>query len=341
MTSFGSTGQLLTPNGTAVEIEHGQCKTIHGARVRICICEDGFLEVVCVTQVSNKLHQFKTAMADLVNELKRRKNDIKALTQDKEVLEKKYIQGDKAVGPDLLNTISMIGSHEEKIKELKGEAYVSVVYEDTTITESAVLQPGIITSVSFFSCPVVWCPRPVTEPVSEVKEVRTSDEMEMCLVGDGYWYGLGVQADETEAKRLYRLAADVGDKYAEGKCYELGAGTEVDEKAAVRCFRVCADRGEARAQYALGGCYDQGEGVEEDLTEAVRLYGLAAAQGHANAQFQLGDCYDHGEGVEENKMEAVRLYNLAAVQGHVEAYQRYTSTSVEFFRMCVLDMYAF
>ena len=118
--SFGSTGQLLTPNGTAVEIEHGQCRTIHGTRVRISICEDGFLEVACVRQVSNKLHQFKAAMGDLANELKRRKEDIKALTQDKEVLEKKFSRGDKSVVSDFLNTISMIGCHEKEIEKLEG-----------------------------------------------------------------------------------------------------------------------------------------------------------------------------------------------------------------------------
>ena len=104
-----------------------------------------------------------------------------------------------------------------------------------------------------------------------------------------------------------------------GWCYLFGMGVEENEAEAVRYYRLAAEQGDADAQFDLGVCYLFGMGVEENEAEAVRYYRLAAEQGHADAQFDLGMCYAKGKRVEKNEAEAVRYYRLAAEQGHPAA----------------------
>eukprot|EP00931_Biecheleriopsis_adriatica_P043236 TRINITY_DN2472_c0_g1_i11.p4 TRINITY_DN2472_c0_g1~~TRINITY_DN2472_c0_g1_i11.p4 ORF type:complete len:103 (-),score=28.68 TRINITY_DN2472_c0_g1_i11:8-316(-) len=55
-----------------------------------------------------------------------------------------------------------------------------------------------------------------------------------------------------------------------------GRGVEKDEVEAARLFRLAAEQGDADAQYNLGVMYRDGRGVPKDEVEAARLYGLAA-----------------------------------------------------------------
>jgi TPR repeat protein len=61
-----------------------------------------------------------------------------------------------------------------------------------------------------------------------------------------------------------------------------------DEREAARLYRLAADQGNAWAQSQLGLFYEQGRGgLSKDEREAARLYRLAADQGDAWAQSQL------------------------------------------------------
>ncbi len=141
-------------------------------------------------------------------------------------------------------------------------------------------------------------------------------------LGFCYKNGEGVKQDLTEAVRLYSLAAKQGNAAAQfnlGLCYEDGEGVERNLTEAARLYSLAAEQGDDAAQCNLGGCYEEGIGVERNTTEAVRLYSLAAEQGDALAQFHLGFCYEKGEGVEQDLTEAARLYSLAAAQGNASA----------------------
>lgn len=66
-------------------------------------------------------------------------------------------------------------------------------------------------------------------------------------------------------------------------CYEQGRGVNQNDVEAARLYRLAADQGLARAQFILGLCYRSGRGVSEDPVEAVRLFRLAADQVYAYA----------------------------------------------------------
>ena len=101
--------------------------------------------------------------------------------------------------------------------------------------------------------------------------------------------------------------------------YEYGTGVEKDEEEAVKYYKMAADQGHADAQinlgetlirvqrwyvayqtwiylhfnirHLLGLCYENGSGVVKDKVEAVKYFMMAADQGHANAQYNLGETW--------------------------------------------------
>ncbi len=67
------------------------------------------------------------------------------------------------------------------------------------------------------------------------------------------------------------------------RCRWTGNDTE-----AARLYRLAADQGYARAQDNLGLFYEQGRGgLPKDYAQAARLYRLAADQGHPAASGNL------------------------------------------------------
>ncbi len=123
-------------------------------------------------------------------------------------------------------------------------------------------------------------------------------------------------------------AAEQGNaeaQYSLGSRYASGLGVEKDDAEAVRWYRLAAEQGHAVAQYSLGLHYALGQGVEEDYSESARWIRRAAEQGHAGAQFLLGSTYENGRGVEPDFSEALRWYRLAAEKGDDKAKERIAS----------------
>jgi putative ABC transport system substrate-binding protein len=132
----------------------------------------------------------------------------------------------------------------------------------------------------------------------------------------------GLAADEREAARLYKQAADQRYAPAEvslGFFYETGrGGLPKDDREAVRLYQRAAEQGNAQGQNNLGHFYETGRGgLTADDLEAARLYQRAAEQGNAFGQNNLGRFYLNGRGgLPQNDREAGRLYRLAAEQGN-------------------------
>ena len=101
-------------------------------------------------------------------------------------------------------------------------------------------------------------------------------------------------------------------QYFLGLMYYHGYGLEQDDTQAVKWFRLAADQGDLQAQFNLGVIYAEGRGVPQDYAEALRWYRLAAEQGEPRAQFNLGVSYAEGFGVEEDYVAAYMWFNLAA-----------------------------
>lgn len=141
-------------------------------------------------------------------------------------------------------------------------------------------------------------------------------------LGWSYCNGRGVAKDEAEAMRWFRRAADQDHADAQfivAANYSRGFGVAKDVEEAVRWYRKAADQGLARAHTMLGLHYQAGHGAAKSEAEAVRMFRKAADQGYAKGQYNLGNCYADGKGVAKNEAEAIRWYRLAAEQGDEDA----------------------
>ena len=74
-------------------------------------------------------------------------------------------------------------------------------------------------------------------------------------------------------------------------------GLTANDREAARLYKLAADQGNANAQNNLGTFYRDGRGgLEKDDREAARLYRLAADQGNVFAEVGLGFFYETGRG---------------------------------------------
>lgn len=80
------------------------------------------------------------------------------------------------------------------------------------------------------------------------------------------------------------------------------AETKCDDTEAVRLYQLAADKGDCNAQWNLGLMYEYGRGVAQSSTEAVRLIQTAAERGSADAQLHMGVRFEEGRGVSQSNM---------------------------------------
>lgn len=158
-------------------------------------------------------------------------------------------------------------------------------------------------------------------------KAQAGDVEAQYWIGSIYDYGHThfIQADDTEALRWYRLAAEQGYTKAQmelAEYYSQSYDVEPNYTEAMRWYRLAVENGNAEAYHIIGVFYDYGYGVEQDSTEAVRWYRQASERGDALAQTTLGWCYEWGLGVSQDYAEAMRWYRLAADQGIMEAQFR-------------------
>ena len=171
---------------------------------------------------------------------------------------------------------------------------------------------------------------------TRLAELELGDADAQFSLGERYYNGDGVDRDDEEAVRLWRLAAEQGHVDAQarlGSWYAepVNGGWSRDAAEAVRWYRLAAEQGHVGAQYTLGSIYYFGDDVDEDHAEAVRWYRLAAEQAEQDdadlwrlIAHRLGEMYRYGRrhfDVDEDHAEAVRWYRLAAEQGHARAQQ--------------------
>jgi TPR repeat protein len=141
-------------------------------------------------------------------------------------------------------------------------------------------------------------------------------------LASAYLWGRGVQQDDAEAVKYYRLAAEQGEsaaQYAFGWALSHGRGVPQDDAEATKWYQLAADQGNTQAENALGLAYSNGKGVAQDDAEAMKWYRLSAEHGNSQAQTNLGQAYANGKGVQRDDAEAARWYRLAADQGLARA----------------------
>jgi TPR repeat protein len=158
---------------------------------------------------------------------------------------------------------------------------------------------------------------------------RQDHDLACAMLGFCYFQGIGINKNETEARRWARRGlAGVQDGAARGlveaetilgRLFDYGLGVEKDHKEAVKWYSKAVAKGHPRAMACLGFMYAFGQGVEKDDKEAVKWFRKAAAKGAASGMFSLGVMYEDGRGVERDYKEAFRWYSKAADKGDAAA----------------------
>ena len=126
------------------------------------------------------------------------------------------------------------------------------------------------------------------------------------------------QEEPRDLKTLMEDAEDgeVAAQFELGNRYLSGDGVEADNFEAARWFRMAADQGDNNAQYNLGVMYMQGTGVIADLDQAIEWFRKAAEQGDPPAQFTMATLYANGKGVPRDPVLAHMWFTIAASAGH-------------------------
>ena len=122
----------------------------------------------------------------------------------------------------------------------------------------------------------------------------------------------GGQENDVEAGRQTAEQGNAEAQFNLAAMYAAGEGIQQDEAEAVRWYRLAAEQGHADAQASLGGMYLEGRGVPQDDAEAVRWIRLAAERGQGDAQALLGSMYYEGRGVPQDDILAYAFLHSAA-----------------------------
>ena len=138
--------------------------------------------------------------------------------------------------------------------------------------------------------------------------------------------GLSVEADQAEALRWCRAAAEQGLRPRPG-----AARADVRARARLRnrlrrgAALVCAAaaRGNAPAELGLGVIYANGFGVEADPAAGAAWYERAAAKGNSDAQVALALLCDAGQGMPSDPARAAALFEQAAEQRQSRAHYHF------------------
>ena len=146
------------------------------------------------------------------------------------------------------------------------------------------------------------------------------------LLGTVYREGLyGVVKDDALARAHALQGAALGDSHAQdlaGEVLLLGIGGAADQAQALRWFRAAANQGESYAIMRLAVRLLEGLDGPADLAKARDYMGISANLGQAQAQYMFGQMLEKGVGGASDKPDAARWYRAAADQGHTEAGAR-------------------
>ncbi len=85
-----------------------------------------------------------------------------------------------------------------------------------------------------------------------------------------------------------------------GGLFATGNGVERDDDEAARWFRIAAEAGDSVAQQNLALLYYEGRGTDGDLTQAAHWYARAAEAGESEAQNMLSWMAYEGVGMERD-----------------------------------------
>ncbi|HYI63419.1 MAG TPA: tetratricopeptide repeat protein [Allosphingosinicella sp.] len=137
-----------------------------------------------------------------------------------------------------------------------------------------------------------------------------------------YDTGRYVAQDQPRAARLYRQAAERGQRHAQwrlGVMLDTGEGVAEDPREAFQWISRAAAQGSPRAIVSMGVMYATGRGVVRDYAQSRRYYLAAARLGQAHGFYGVGVLYAGGQGVAADQQESLAWMLCAATLGDEEA----------------------
>jgi TPR repeat protein len=143
------------------------------------------------------------------------------------------------------------------------------------------------------------------------------------LVGNLYYFGLGVKQDPATAMKWWRLAAEQKDAMAQfnlGFGYEAGAGVDRNQAEAIKRVRLSAEQGLLRGMEAMAKLYEFGIGSPQDRAMAFDWWKKLAERQYLPAQIRVGWMYIGGAGVAKNAAEGIKWFRSAAERDMPEAH---------------------
>ena len=132
--------------------------------------------------------------------------------------------------------------------------------------------------------------------------------------------GIAKQAsDSLDELTALAKSGDSAAQFDLGNRYLYGNGVQANEFEAARWYREAAQQDNHNAQYNLAVMTMQGKGVIADMSEAVNWFERAAALGDAPSQFTLATFYANGRVLPRDPIKAHMWFTLAASAGHKSA----------------------
>lgn len=158
------------------------------------------------------------------------------------------------------------------------------------------------------------------QPLAEA--AASGNPQALFEIGTRFTEGHGVAADQQEAARWYRMAAERGyppAQYRLGSLYEKGDGVARDLAEARKLYEAAARAGHAGAMHNLAVLHASGATGSVDYATAVHWFAEAAEHGVADSQFNLAILYARGNGTAQNLPESYKWFAIAAAGGDSDA----------------------
>lgn len=145
------------------------------------------------------------------------------------------------------------------------------------------------------------------------------------LMGDIYYYGLGMTEDNNKAAEWYTKASDAGDTSACTQLAEMyirGVGVTEDKYKGYILYKKAADVDDVNGLGGLGLCYENGYGITKNTITAISYYKKAAEKGDNFSLYRLYLLYRDGNGIGKDTDIAIQYLRQAADNGYNDAVYR-------------------
>lgn len=150
------------------------------------------------------------------------------------------------------------------------------------------------------------------------------------LLGDLYYYGLGVQQDYKKAYELYNEGSVKNSKckFKAALMLKEGLGVPKDINKAYELLRDAAEHRQGEASYVLAQDFYYGENISQNYNEAFKYLKMTLTDSQylpdavlAEVYNMISRCYRFGRGTDIDENIADEYLSMAAELGDVDAKQ--------------------